>query len=112
MIFKKLFPSALLPAPTLSEPLDFGSETCTLDSLAPGDAAIVAEIHSASGLRHRLLDLGFIPGTPLRALRRAPLGDPSVYEIRGMRICLRRQEAALVQVRRATGGPGLAGATR
>jgi ferrous iron transport protein A len=47
----------------------------------------------------RLLDLGFLPETPLRVLRRAPLGDPVVYELRGYRICLRRADAARVRVR-------------
>lgn len=37
----------------------------------------------------RMLDLGFVPGTPLRVVRRAPFGDPIEVEIRGYRICLR-----------------------
>lgn len=40
----------------------------------------------------RLADLGFVPGTPLRIIRRAPLGDPIEIEIRGTRICVRRKE--------------------
>ena len=52
----------------------------------------------AEALR-RLLDLGLLPGTPVRALRRAPLGDPGVYELRGYRLCLRRSESDRVQVR-------------
>jgi ferrous iron transport protein A len=46
----------------------------------------------------RLADLGFIPGTPVVMRRRAPLGDPAVYEIRGMQLCLRRGEAHVVMV--------------
>ena len=30
----------------------------------------------------------------MRVLRRAPLGDPSVYQLRGYRLCLRRADAA------------------
>ena len=45
-----------------------------------------------------LLDLGFTPGTAIRGLRRAPLGDPSLYELRGMRLCLRRAEAHWIRV--------------
>jgi Fe2+ transport system protein FeoA len=33
------------------------------------------------------------------AVRRAPLGDPTVYEFRGTRLCLRHSEARRVQVR-------------
>jgi ferrous iron transport protein A len=54
---------------------------------------------SASGVGLRLLDLGFVPGTPVRAVRRAPLGDPTLYELRGTQLCLRRSEAERVIVR-------------
>jgi len=47
----------------------------------------------------RLLDLGFVPGTRVRVVRRAPLGDPTLYELRGTQLCLRRSEAARVRVR-------------
>ncbi|MFB3051734.1 MAG: ferrous iron transport protein A, partial [Acidimicrobiia bacterium] len=42
----------------------------------------------------RLADLGLVPKTRIRTVRRAPLGDPTVYELRGYRLCLRRNEAA------------------
>jgi Fe2+ transport system protein FeoA len=34
----------------------------------------------------------------VRCRRRAPLGDPRVYELRGTQLCLRRSEAARVLV--------------
>ena len=36
--------------------------------------------------------------TPIRVLRSAPLGDPTSYELRGMRLCLRRGEARQIWV--------------
>lgn len=51
------------------------------------------------GVAARLADLGFLPGTAVQVLRRAPLGDPRVYELRSTRICLRRREARRVRVR-------------
>lgn len=50
-------------------------------------------------MSRRLEDLGFVPGTRVRALRRAPLGDPTLYEVRGTQLCLRRSEALRVRVR-------------
>ena len=50
----------------------------------------------------RLADLGFVPGTPVCVVRRAPLGDPIEVEIRGYRLCLRAEEAAAVCTRPAT----------
>ena len=79
---------------------DFNSsETVVrLDRLAPGDAGVIARVESGDGIGRRLLDLGFIPGTPVRVVRRAPLGDPCVYELRGAQLCLRRSEARRVLV--------------
>jgi len=34
----------------------------------------------------------------VRAVRRAPLRDPVLYELRGYRVCLRRADAARVRV--------------
>jgi Fe2+ transport system protein FeoA len=69
-----------------------------LVELAPGARAVVARVDPNVPLGRRLLDLGFVPGTPIRVLRRAPLGDPVSYELRGMRLCLRRSEACQVWV--------------
>ncbi|TDI20188.1 MAG: ferrous iron transport protein A, partial [Acidobacteria bacterium] len=46
-------------------------------------------------------DLGFVPGTLVEVRRRAPLGDPVEFELRGTHLCLRRGEAARIRVRRA-----------
>ncbi len=47
--------------------------------------------HSRNGaLQPRLADLGFVPGTELEVIRVAPLGDPVELELRGYRLCLRR----------------------
>jgi ferrous iron transport protein A len=50
-------------------------------------------LHECAGeIPPRLADLGFVAGTPVRVVRRAPLGDPLEVEIRGARICLRRAD--------------------
>ena len=71
-----------------------------LADLPPGTRAEVVDVCAESPIGRRLLDLGFTPRTPVRVVRRAPLGDPSLYELRGMRLCLRRGDAAQVRVRR------------
>lgn len=72
----------------------------TLDRLPLGESALVVEVDAASALAARLEDLGFIPGTRVTARRRAPLGDPRVYELRGSQLCLRASEARAVWVSR------------
>lgn len=69
--------------------------TVVVRSVAPGDG----------GLGRRLEDLGFLTGTVVRVERRAPLGDPVVYELRGVRLAVRRADVALVEVEEVTDGP-------
>ena len=85
-------------------------EPVPLTRLAPGARAVIEAVDGASRIGRRLLDLGFAPHTPVRVVRRPPLGDPTSYELRGTRICLRSSEAARVLVRpSATNGrPGKA----
>ena len=72
----------------------------TRGELSPGQRAIIVSVDDTGPAGRRLLDLGLLPGTPVRALRHAPFGDPGVYELRGYRLCLRRTESGRVQVRR------------
>lgn len=76
------------------------SATSTLADLPVGALAAIVAVEAPEAVATRLADLGFLPGTRVRILRRAPLGDPRVYEIRGIRLCLRRREAGTVRVRR------------
>ena len=69
-----------------------------LADLEPGAGARVAAVDAGSAVGRRLLDLGFVPGTEVRVVRRAPLGDPVEYELRGYRLCLRRSEALRIRV--------------
>jgi ferrous iron transport protein A len=71
-----------------------------LTDLRPGETAEVVAVSGDDAIGRRLLDLGLLPGTPVTVMRRAPLGDPVVYELRGYRLCLRRSEAARISVRR------------
>lgn len=75
-----------------------------LSDLAPGQRGIVERVDASCPIGRRLLDLGFRPGTALRVIRRAPLGDPTSYELRGSRFCLRRSEADRVDVALIPGG--------
>ncbi len=60
-----------------------------LIALPLGQPARLCAPESGREIPRRLQDLGFVPGTPLMILRRAPLGDPVEIELRGYRLCLR-----------------------
>jgi len=75
-----------------------------LHELPRGAPAVIEAMATDGPLAQRLADLGFLPGTRVAMIRRAPLGDPAVYEIRGTQLCLRRSEAAGIRVRRLDPG--------
>ena len=51
-----------------------------------------------SDLKERLMTMGLTPGTKVKVLRSAPLGDPSAIGVRSYNLALRRDDAAKVQV--------------
>ena len=72
----------------------------TLTEVRPGYEATVVRISSRSQgpPRRRLLDLGVVPGTAIRAEFESAMRDPVAYRIRGAVIALRRAQAELVYV--------------
>lgn len=66
-----------------------------------GGQARVADVAGDDDVALRLLEMGLTPGTAVRLVGRAPLGDPLEFEVRGYRLSLRRAEAARVAVESA-----------
>jgi DtxR family Mn-dependent transcriptional regulator len=88
----------VLPFP---EPAVDQAGTGTLADLTIGESAEVVGISSAcqGTQRRRLLDLGVVPGTVVRAAMTSAAGDPVAYDIRGALIGLRRQQAEWIRVK-------------
>lgn len=82
-----------------SEPRGAGTRR-TLASLQAGHEAVVQGVSGACrGLqRRRLLDLGIVPGSVIRAEMVSATGDPTAYRVRGAMIALRRQQADWIYV--------------
>ena len=78
----------------------------TLDMLKRGEPARVLNVGGEGALRFRLLDLGFVPGTEVKIIRRAPFGDPIEVMLRGYRLTLRQKDAATVEVIKIGGTRG------
>ncbi|MBU1106656.1 MAG: ferrous iron transport protein A [Candidatus Riflebacteria bacterium] len=72
--------------------------TVSLSDLPAGSIATIRDIDAESPTAQRLMDMGFVPGTPIRAVRTAPMGDPTTFEIRGYQVGLRRSESGLIGV--------------
>lgn len=69
-----------------------------LHRLSLGSCGKVSQLTSDGNTRRRILDLGLICGTRVKALQKSPSGDPVAYEIRGAVIALRSEEAAQILV--------------
>jgi Fe2+ transport system protein FeoA len=74
------------------------SATCELSELPLSAHGIVESVQGATDLRRRLLEMGFCNGARVTAVRRAPLGDPVEFRLRGYNVSLRREEARCVKV--------------
>ena len=75
-----------------------GHEGVRLSDLRPGARAEIRGVSGAGVLRRRLLEMGFVSGTPIRVVRVAPFADPIEVELHGYHLSLRRADAATVLV--------------
>lgn len=69
-----------------------------LNELRPGERGVVKAFMGEPGQKFRLMEMGVLPGTAVRFVRRAPMGDPLEVEIRGSHLSLRVSEAACIGV--------------
>jgi len=70
----------------------------TLDELKPGQKTVILTVGGSGALRCRLLDMGLIPGTYVKLIKRAPMGDPIEILLRGYELTLRNEDASLITV--------------
>ncbi len=70
-----------------------------LSELEIGQKARIQQVRNGRGIRQTLLDLGFVPGTEIELIRKAPLGDPYEVKLRGFEITLRKSDAADIEVK-------------
>ncbi len=75
-----------------------------LADLAPGSVCRIVSLELSGLLRRRILDLGIVPGTLIRCIRRGPSGDPTAYLVRETLIALRSEDAAQISVRTLLNG--------
>lgn len=71
----------------------------SLADIALGAQATVTSVEGPRAFRRRLLEMGLVPGTAVRVVTIAPLGDPLRIEVRGGQWSLRKREAAQIRVR-------------
>lgn len=70
-----------------------------LMQMTPGSVARLVQVDGERSFRRRLMELGFLPGTPVRLVRRVNVGDLVELEVRGCLVSLRHKEASRLLVR-------------
>jgi len=70
----------------------------SLDRLRAGAPARVLAIKGTGALARRLMEMGVVPGAPVRVVKAAPLGDPLEVRVRNYHLALRRSEAETISV--------------
>lgn len=69
-----------------------------LADLKIGEERIISKVGGEGSLRHRLLEMGIIPGTKILITKKAPLGDPIQIHIRGYELSIRKEDAMHIEV--------------
>jgi ferrous iron transport protein A len=75
----------------------------SLAHLPVGVQARVISVQGESAVARRLMEMGVVPGAPVRVIKTAPLGDPMEIRVRGYHLALRRAEAQTITVTAVTG---------
>ncbi len=73
-------------------------KNCKLCDVKAGNKVKIRCHHAKGAVRQRLLDLGFVPESTIRVIRRAPLGDPVQCKVANYNVTLRGSEASLIEV--------------
>jgi len=79
----------VVPQPALAVPLG---------ELPVGSRARVAEVRGGGKQQRRMLDMGMVPGAEVAVVRRASLGDPVEYRVKGTAVAMRRADADSILV--------------
>ena len=70
----------------------------TLFDLKIGNQAKIKEINCSEVVKRRMMDLGIVKGTPIKAILKSPSGNPKAYEVRGSVIAIRSEEARRIEI--------------
>ena len=69
-----------------------------LKDLPIGQTAQIIKVGGNGELRQHFLDMGVIPGTEIKKIKLAPMGDPIEFEISGYELTMRLDDAAKIEV--------------
>ena len=71
----------------------------TLKEIGIGDTCTVVKLHGEGAVKRRIMDMGITKGVEVYVRKVAPLGDPIEVTVRGYELSLRKDDAALIEVK-------------
>ena len=74
------------------------SPTTRLSELPAGSSAQIDNLDRGVASMTRLREMGLVPGTRVKVVRRAPLGEPLEICVRGSTLAMRNADAAHVSI--------------
>lgn len=69
-----------------------------LSEMKPGEVGTVVAINGFGNIKHRLVDMGVVPGTAVRVMKYAPLADPVEIKVKNFELSLRVSEAQMIEI--------------
>ena len=69
-----------------------------LTEMEVGQAAVIVKVNGVGAARRRMIDMGMTKGTTVAVIRKAPMGDPIEFRLKGYNLSLRKAEADLILV--------------
>ena len=67
-----------------------------LNSLEPGDIALIKEFTGNGRLQSRLVEMGVLPGIKVRMIKKTPFQGPIEVKIKSYHLSLRWQDAGQI----------------
>jgi ferrous iron transport protein A len=75
-----------------------GVHQMPLHKLSTGQRGVVVRVGGKGPARRRMMDMGLVPGSEVKVVRVAPLGDPIEFTVKGYSLSLRKSEAKAIEV--------------
>jgi Fe2+ transport system protein FeoA len=70
-----------------------------LSELKNGEVGVIISVNGKSSYLNRFLDFGITVGKKVRKIKKAPFGDPILFEIENLRVGIRKEDARLIEVK-------------
>ena len=75
-----------------------GERLQVLSDLGIGESGVLEALDLPIGVQNHLMHMGLVPDAHVKALHRAPGGDPTVYSVDGIEVGLRKETARSIRV--------------